>query len=265
MYQIALCDDEQKELDKTEKMLQLYQKKHAEYKFSIESFLYVNRLLDMVKNQVFVPDLLLLDIYMPEKSGIEAAKELRELGSDSKIIFLTNSVDHALEAFQVDAVQYLVKPVLEADLFLTLDKVFCKLEKERRKYLLLRMDGRICRVALEDIVYCEAQGKCQVLYLKDGVCSQLRLTMAEIYRMLSAYPEFVKVGISYIVNLEHMISLNSQELQLDNGKIVHLPRGAYQPLKEQYFRYYCWGGMQEDFRNSASCIDPFKEEKSDYV
>ena len=68
--------------------------------------------------------------------------------------------------------------------------------------------------------------------------------MAKVYEMLSDYKEFVKAGISYIVNLEHIESLNAQELQMDNGRTVYLPRGSYQLLKEQYFSYYC--GEDED-------------------
>ena len=57
--------------------------------------------------------------------------------------------------------------------------------------------------------------------------------------MLSVYPEFAKAGISYIVNLEHVDSINTHELLLDNGEKIYLPRGSYQPLREKYFRYYC--------------------------
>ncbi len=113
------------------------------------------------------------------------------------------------------------------------------IEEEQKKFLLLRIDGKICRVAVSDIVYCEAQGRYQCLYMADGRQLVLRMTMTEIYGMLSDYQEFAKVGISYIVNLEHIDSLNAQNICLDNGKNIHLPRGAYQPLKELYFKYYC--------------------------
>ena len=65
------------------------------------------------------------------------------------------------------------------------------------------------------------------------------MTMKEIWEMLSCYDEFVRVGISYIVNLEHLKSLNAQEMKMDNGNILFLPRGSYQPLREKYFQYYC--------------------------
>ncbi len=63
--------------------------------------------------------------------------------------------------------------------------------------------------------------------------------MTELFTMLSPYSEFVRVGVAYIVNLRHINSMNARELSLDGGGKVHLPRGAYKILKEQYFRYYC--------------------------
>ena len=107
---------------------------------------------------------------------------------------------------------------------------------------MLRIEGKICRVLLNNIIYCEAQGKNQKLYLEDNTHQKLRMSMTEIYGMLSGRQEFAKVGVSYIVNLNHVDSMNAQEICLDTGRSIYLPRGAYQPLREQYFRYYCGEG-----------------------
>lgn len=242
MYLIALCDDEMADLNKTEQMLNNYKNKHPEINFMVECFENVNELLYMVREKNYKPDLIMMDIYMPEKMGIEAAKELRAMGNEGRIIFLTTSREHALEAFGVDAVQYLVKPVSEEVLFSILDKLLSDVEEERRKYLLLRIEGRIQRVAINDIIYCEAQGKIQCLHFVDGTQCLLRMTMAEIYEMLSCYEEFARVGVAYIMNLDHINSLNAKELYMDNGQKIYLPRGSYQSLRERYFEYYCEEG-----------------------
>lgn len=239
MYQVALCDDEIVELDKTERMLKDYEERHSETEFAIRRFESADELLDQVREKNYIPDLILMDIYMPEKLGIDAARELRDMGSKGRIIFLTTSREHALDAFGVEASQYLVKPITENMLFSVLDKLLGDMKKARRKYLLLRIDGRIQRVVVSDIVYCEAQGKTQYLYLSDGTQYGLRRTMGEIYEMLACYREFSRVGVAYIINLEHVVSLNAQEVEMDNGKKIYLPRGSYQPLRERYFSYYC--------------------------
>ena len=243
MYLIALCDDEEADLDKAESMLKNYQNQHPKQELVIERFSCVEDLLYMVREESFVPDLIFMDIYMPKKMGTDAAKELRNMGNECKLVFLTLSKEHALEAFRVDAAQYLVKPVSEKVLFSLLDRFLQDIAEERKRYLLLRIDGRICRVQLSDIVCCEAQGKTQCLYHANGSQSLLHMTITEIFAMLSDYQEFVKVGAAYIINLEHVESLNAQDVYMDNGKKIYLPRGAYRPLRQQYFQYYC----EEDY------------------
>ncbi|MDE6845079.1 MAG: LytTR family DNA-binding domain-containing protein [Lachnospiraceae bacterium] len=244
-YLIALCDDETAELNKTEKLLNAYESKHPELEFMIECFETAGELLYMVEERNYAPDMIFMDIFMPGQNGMnvclgmEAAKRLREMGNRAKLFFLTTSREYALEAFDVDASQYLLKPVAENRLAAVLDRFVAETEEERKKYLLLKIEGRIVRVAVKDIVYCEAQGKIQCMYLADGKEQLLRMTMTELYEMLSGYMEFVRIGAAFIVNMEYIDSLNAQDICLATGKKIYLPRGAYKNLKELYFGYYC--------------------------
>jgi DNA-binding LytR/AlgR family response regulator len=247
MYRIAICDDEKKELDKTESLVLSWRRRHEDEDIFVDRFEDPEKMLTRIKEGEYIPDLILLDIYMPGKSGIKAARELRQMGNRGKIVFLTTSKEHALDAYGVDAAQYLVKPVGEKKLFSVLDKIM-KNRENRIAHVIFRSDGRSCKVALKDIVYCEAQGKSQRLHLADGSFIRLRMTMAEIYEMLSEWQEFKKVGASYVVNLEHIDSLSGQEACMDTGKNIYLPRGAYQPLREQYFSYFCAGGVKRELK-----------------
>lgn len=245
---IALCDDETAEFKKTERLLNAYEQKHTSIDFMIERFESTDELLYMVRERKYSPDLVFMDIYMPGETGenaplgMEAARWLRDMGSRANLIFLTMSREHALDAFEVEASQYLLKPVQEDKLFSLLDRFWKEAEEEREKYILLRVEGMVTRVSLNDIVYCEAQGKHQCIYMADGTEVLQNLTMAKIYEMCAVCQELVKVGASYIVHLEHIVSLNAQEAQMDNGQKIHLPRGAYRLLREKYFDYYCGKG-----------------------
>lgn len=244
-YLIALCDDETAELDKTEKLLSAYEKKHPELDFMIECFESAEELLFMVEKRNYTPDLIFMDIFMPGQEGMsvcpgmDAAKRLRDMGNRAKLVFLTTSREYALEAFDVDASQYLLKPIEENKITAALDRFLVKTEEERKRYILLKSKGRIVRVPVNDIVFCEAQGKTQCMYLADGGESRLRMTMTEIYGLLSDYPELVRIGAAFIVNMEYIDSLNAQNICLTNGRKIYFPRGAYKTLKELYFQYYC--------------------------
>lgn len=245
MYLIALCDDELAELEKIEKSLGDYEKKYPGLDFMIRHFENADDLLCLVREESYMPDLIFMDIYMPDRKrnsyplGMEAAKELRNMNYRGKLIFLTTSKEYALEAFDVDAWQYMVKPVSEDKLFLVLDNLRKDIEEEQKKFILLRIEGSLVRVPLNDIVYCEAQGKKQWLYLVNGTRYLLRMTMTEIFELLSHYQEFVKLGVTFIVNLGYIASLNAKEINMDNGIKIYLPRGTYKYLREQYFGYYC--------------------------
>lgn len=236
---IAFCDDEPSELDKAENLLKAYQEQSAEYRFAVKRFLRAEELLEMVRTKEYAPDVLFMDVCMPEKLGIEVAKELRKMGQDCRIVFLTASKEYALDAFSVDASQYLVKPVSQKEIFSVMDKVLKELADRKKRYLMLQVDSQVYRIALHDIIYCEAQKKCQCMYLADGTQLLLRLTMAKIREMLADYPEFVQMGVSYVINLQHIESLCAKEIQMDNQKKLHLVRGTYQTLREKYVRYYC--------------------------
>lgn len=243
--QIALCDDETAELEKTEKLLDAYEQKRHDLDFVTYRFDSADGLLAKVKQNGYAPDLVFMDIFMPGDMGenipvgMEAAKRLREMRRGAKLIFLTASREYALDAFDVEASDYLVKPASKDRLFSKLDKFLKEMGQERRKYMLLKRDGSVIRVPLNDVVYCEAHGKHQSVYMADGTQLAQNLTMAKLYEMFSAYREFVRAGVSYIINMEHIESLNAQEARLDNGKKIYLPRGAYQCLREQYLEYYC--------------------------
>lgn len=239
MYTVAVCDDEPAHLDKMKDMLDTYQEQRQDCELLIECFGSAEALLKRVREQKYEPDLLLLDIYLQEEFGIAAAVELRSMGNKSHIVFITSSLDHALEAYRVQAAQYLVKPVEQEELFHVLDRLLEESRIERRCYLVLRTEGRVSRVAVDKIVFCEAQGKSQKMHLIDGEELLLHMTMTEIFGMLAEYQEFVKVGASYILNLEHVVSMNSRQVLMEPKDSIHLPRGSYQPLRERYFNYYC--------------------------
>ncbi len=245
MYLIALCDDETAELEKTEKLLSDYEKKYPGTEFMTRRFENTDELLWLVREKKYMPDLIFMDIYLPDNGhnayplGMEAAKELRNMNYKGMIVFLTTSREYALEAFDVDALQYMVKPVSEEKMFSVLNGLLKDIEEERKKYILLRIEGRLVRVALNDIVYCEAQGKTQCLYLAGGMQCILRMTMTELYEQLSQCQEFVRIGVAFIVNLGYIGSLNAKEICMENGMKIYLPRGTYKRLREQYFNYYC--------------------------
>ena len=113
-------------------------------------------------------DLLLLDVRMPGVDGVQLASRLREMGIPPAIVFVTAYAEHAVEAFELEAVDYLTKPVRRERLQQALQKVLrarsaaesgADLGSSSGEHLIIQERGRSERVALSEVVYLKAELK----------------------------------------------------------------------------------------------------------
>ncbi len=238
MYFIALCDDDERELDKIEDFLTAYQKSRETDEYRIDRFRSAEALLEKITQKEYVPDLLLLDIFMSGKTGIEAAVELRRQKCGAFIVFLTTSKEYALEAYGVDALQYLVKPLEKERFFHAMDIVFQQMKKAGDEQIVMKVaGGGIRQMRPDDIVYCESQKNYQMLYLETEEC-RVRMTAKELWEMLEHFNQFSRCGRSYILNLNHVVSVEKEEILLDNDSRIYIPRNVSSEFKKVYFAYY---------------------------
>ncbi len=133
-YRIAVLDDDGRELHKTEEMLSRYGETHPQYTLQITCFQEIKPFMDAVcggageEERAF--DVLLMDVYLPDGNGIDSAKILREKGYEGVIIFKSSSPDDMVEAYFVNALCYLMKPVSQEEL----DRAMDKAVKEIRRH-----------------------------------------------------------------------------------------------------------------------------------
>ena len=130
-YQIAVLDDDVRELHKTEEMLSLYGETHPQHELEIACFQEIKPFMDAVVcsgdgKEKWTFDILLMDVYLPDGNGIKSAEILREKGYKGVIIFKSSSEEHVLDSFSVGALQYLIKPVSPEKLFGTIEKAVKK-------------------------------------------------------------------------------------------------------------------------------------------
>lgn len=114
-------------------------------------------------------DVAILDINMPEMSGIELARHMQKLESTPAIIFATAFDDYALEAFEVNAIDYLVKPVRAERLLAALQKArrlapaqtaaLNSVDRRARSHLAIHERGRVKLVPVKEVVYFKAELK----------------------------------------------------------------------------------------------------------
>ena len=237
MIELAICDDESQEIERTRGMILQYIKAHPQYGIKIHTFSVPLELLSFVEeNGGF--DVLLLDIYMSGIKGTDAARELRSLGDEGEIIFLTTSRDHSLEAFEVNAAQYLVKPYLEESLFAALNKVMKRIEVDRRAKIVLKTSEGISRIAPRDVVYTEtSRNNYQWIHTIQGQKLEVRMTSAELFTLLSVNKFFIRCGVSLNLNLKYIRQISKNTISFDTGEQIAYPYRSYKKLKEEFLRF----------------------------
>lgn len=174
-------------------------------------------------------DLVLLDIHMPGVTGLEFA---RTLPASALVIFTTAYGEHALESYDLQAVDYLVKPVLSQKFRRAVDKAVAYhrlLVSEQRNtediegnvqndHFFVRSERRFFKVAFDDIFFIEA--------LKDYVIIQLKqqriITKMTIKALIELLPSrnFMRVNRSYIVNTDRIDSFDTNDIFIGSHEIA---------------------------------------------
>jgi two-component system LytT family response regulator len=199
------------------------------------------------------PQLVFLDIEMPEYNGFELLGFFRDI--DFEIIFVTAYNQYALKAFEVSAVDYLLKPVDSDLLIKAISKVEGRLQNnsmqerlstlqantqnEVFKRIALPVSDGLLFIEIEEIVLLEADGAYTSVFLKDDseILVSKRLKFFE--EVLKERPAFYRPHRSFIVNINFVKKLNRNEstLELDNKKAIPLPRNKKNEFEDLLKRF----------------------------
>ncbi len=237
MLNLSICDDNPQALQNSITLLERYAAANLDFSYQLKTYTGPEGLLSDYENEI-VPDLILLDIYMKKFSGIKTAQRLRKQGYGGQIIFLTTSTLHALAAFEVDAAQYLVKPLSQEQFFQAMDKSLALLNKPAPLVLIIKNTNESHPISADAIVYGETKGHYQELHMADGQIHSMRTTAAALYDQLEVLGCFTQIGKMYLINFHYIRHISTSSLTMTDGTEIFLPRRAYTKLVEQYFDYY---------------------------
>lgn len=187
-------------------------------------------------------DVVFLDIRMPGLSGLQAMPVIQALPEPPAVVFVTAYEGHALEAFEVAAVDYLLKPVSEARLRRSLDRIVQRRAPDRESVaapmvIPAEQDGRTFIIRPEELIFAGADGHVTTLHTPNGVF-RCRLTMAELERRLEP-AGFLRVHRGFLANLGRIREVNpyfvgTYLLKMDDSARSEVPvsRQAARRLRE---------------------------------
>ena len=229
MVHIAICDDDYKQSQKTEKLIL----EKAE-RFSPETELFSDgtELIKAVKNGGYTPDLAVLDIHMPGNSGIEVAKMLNLLIPECSIIFLTSFLGYATEVYETRHNYFILKSELEERIDAALTKVLADRAQELR--IRFREGRTVQTVTASEVLYLERILKKTAIVLCSG---KKHFTAAKAEELLNDVPpgRFVRCHQSFWVNVEKIAGMKTESFSLVNGEEIPISRSRKKEAKEAFF------------------------------
>lgn len=214
-YKVMLVDDEKAGLELMETLLLPYS---AEFQVCARCCSVAEAKTSLL---TCTPDLIFLDIQMPEDDGFDLVKDFKSLGVTIPFVFITAYEKYMPKAFKVQPLDYLLKPVDKGELAEMLLRFKKKQPKKQKNDFTLPQgiltDKGLEFIRPEDIVYIEMEKRKSCVYLFDGKRMQTSKTLKELLYVLPA-PLFCKIHKSTIVNLKYVAKLSSQYLYVNTQK-----------------------------------------------
>ena len=210
---LAIVEDEKSFADNILGYLQRFQK---ETSYQIETVWFQDG-CDIAEEYKSDFDIILMDVQMKFMDGMTAARKIREKDSQVVILFLTNMVSYAIRGYEVDAMDYIIKPVTYFSFSEKLKKALKSVEYRKSQYIIVPIEGGIQKVDLSSVYYVECRGH-NLFYKQAKEEIESRGTMNKLETLLAPYG-FYRNSKSYLVNLEYVDGIQKNECMIHGERI----------------------------------------------
>lgn len=198
MIHLAIVDDDEKSRMTMCDYAERFQEEFQE-KLKITTFADGADIADDYKAEY---DIIILDIQMRFMDGMRAAELIRKMDSDVILIFITNMAQYALKGYEVQAMNYLLKPVTYFAFSQEIRKAVGFIRERKKKYFFIRVENGTIRLDSEDVLYLESK-KHQIIIHTQKESYTTRDSMKNLEQILSAF-NFVRCNNCYLVNLAYV-------------------------------------------------------------
>ncbi len=162
-------------------------------------------------------DLVLMDIDLPGMTGLDCARRLRCVDSGVTLIFVTNLARCAVQGYEVNALDFIVKPVKYPLFSMKMKRAVNSIRKNQKRYLNLNVKGGFVRVEVSQILYLEVQRHYITYHTEDGNYIVRETLKAAEQKLTGCH--FVRASVSHLVNLQHVKMLLDGCIRMPDGEI----------------------------------------------
>lgn len=239
MIRIAVCDNAIADMKTICSILAQYQAGRPDLDMKLFSFYssqeLSSRLRGKEKFQIYILDTVLEGI-----SGLELAAQIRQEDRDAVILFVTAFKEYALDAFQVFAQQYLLKPIDSNRFINALDYAISFLGNRQIQHINIKTKEGIIAIPLHTIVYVECISHVLYFHLVDHTTItsiHIRSSFETVASPLLDDERFSHPHKSYIVNMDHVQKMTGLDFMMWDGTVIPISRKKFPSVKNQYLTF----------------------------
>ena len=231
---IVVCEDQAVQIDLLNSQIKNWAKEY-DIDISIDNFSTAESFL-FQWSEYDKYDIIFLDIKLSKMSGIELSNIIRERNKTIDIVFITGFFKYALHGYRVGALQYLMKPINDSDLYFCLNKTLSRIkDEEKLSTLIIEMAKKYIKLYYDEIYYCITFSP----YIDIHTNSEKITLRKKISEMENNLPSkyFVRCHRSYIVNVKHIKSITKNKVLLSNGIKIPISRGKHKEINNAFINY----------------------------
>lgn len=228
MIYIAVVEDDDVDAQTLINCLNTYSEKTGEA-FRITRYKLAS---DFLQDKKLNADLVFMDILMPGITGMEAAAYFRKFDSHTKLIFVTNMASYAIKGYEVNAIDFIVKPVKYEDFALKMRKVVGLIRLDNDEYITVSNAGGIMRIPVSGLYYVEINGH-TLYFCTDSGKLVAHGTLSKVADTLRKF-SFLRCNSCYLVNPKRISSVDGYELIMSNGDVLQISH----PKKKEFMKQF---------------------------
>lgn len=229
---VAVVEDSAEDLNNCLSLLKRYSEEKG-IEFDVQTFETGDAFLMRFKSQY---DFVILDINLFSMNGIDVAKKIREKDEEVVIMFATNLAKYATRGYEVDAIDFVLKPLTYSSFYLRLERVMKRIQKKENIFLVVPSDGGFNKININDVLYVEVISHDIIFHLVDKKDIITIGTLKKYEEQLNNR-WFIRCNSCYLVNAHHIKRVEKLDIILSDDRTISISHPKRKSFMESFRRY----------------------------
>lgn len=179
-------------------------------------------------------DIIFLDIEMPGLNGMETARKIREKDKNVIVIFITNLIQMAVDGYEVEAFDFIVKPINHDTFLMKLERAISRINTSSSESIMVKCKGEIFSIRIDSIKYIESDDHYLIYHTLDGTYREYA-TLKDVEKRINN-KAFARCNQCFLVNLKYVSKFVQNDVFIGDTPL-NMSRPQKKAFIEKYFKY----------------------------